>query len=275
MMLTLKNVQFRGIAIVSFLMLALFTSFTQANTLHERWNVLLKNHVSAVNNGHNTAVNYAGFLAQRGELKAYLQALEEVTQADFKVFNDAEQLAFLLNAYNAWTIELILTKYPDLKSIRDLGNIFRSPWKKSFIPLLGKTVSLDDIEHDFIRGENKYNEPRIHFAVNCASIGCPSLREEAYVAAKLDTQLEAQTVRFMSDKSRNKIDGDTLYLSSIFKWYKDDFALGFRGANSLESFVLLYKDSLNVSAAQQAELEIKAIKIRYLDYNWLLNDIKL
>jgi hypothetical protein len=236
---------------------------------------LLATHVTPVNNGHNTAVDYAGFLKQRSELKVYLQALEDVSQAEFKAFSEAEQLAFLLNAYNAWTIELILTQYPDLKSIRDLGNIFRSPWKKSFIPLLGKTVSLDDIEHDFIRGENKYNEPRIHFAVNCASIGCPSLREEAYVAATLDAQLEAQTLRFMSDKSRNRIEDDTLYLSSIFKWYKGDFEFGFRGADSLESFVLLYKDSVSISPAQQTKLENEQMKIRYLDYDWLLNDVAM
>ena len=263
-----------GIAFAYFFILATFTSFTQASTLHEPWNTLLAQHVSAVNNGHNTAVNYSGFLAQRNDLRSYLQALEQISQAEFTAFDDAEQLAFLLNAYNAWTIELILTEYPNLESIRDLGSLFSSPWKKSFIPLLGKKRSLDDIEHDLIRGENKYNEPRIHFAVNCASIGCPALREEAYVAVTLNAQLEAQTLRFMSDKSRNKVENNTLYLSSIFKWYKDDFELGFKGANSLSSFVLLYKESLNLTIAEQSSLESEDMKIRYLDYDWHLNDLQ-
>ena len=92
----------------------------------------------------------------------------------------------MINAYNAWTVEFILTKYPDLDSIKDLGSFFNSPWDKEFIPLLGKTVSLNDIEHGLIRGSDRYNDPRIHFAVNCASIGCPALREEAYTGDKLN-----------------------------------------------------------------------------------------
>ena len=258
----------------SVVLLTMLAFSAQAKTLHDDWSTLLAEHVSPTAQNHNTVVNYAGFLAQRSALKNYLNALEQVTQAEFDAWDDAKQLAFLLNAYNAWTVELILTEYPNLDSIKDLGSFFRSPWKKSFIPLLGKVLSLDDIEHNLIRGDNKYQEPRIHFAVNCASIGCPALREEAYEASKLDMQLEQQTLRFLSDRSRNNMQGKALNLSSIFKWYKDDFELGFRSANSLESFVLLYADALGLNPEQRALLQSEQVKIDYLDYDWQLNDVK-
>lgn len=264
----------KGYAIASIIVLAMFTSVLQAKPLHENWNTLLAQHVSPVNKGHSTSVDYTGFLAQRSQLKDYLKELEQISQSDFDKWTDNKKLAFLINAYNAWTVELILTEYPDLKSIRDLGSFFRSPWEKSFIPLLGNTYSLDDIEHELIRGDNKYQEPRIHFAVNCASIGCPALREEAYEESKLEIQLEEQTQRFLSDKSRNYIQGKQLYLSSIFKWYKGDFEKGFRGANSLESFLLLYPESLKLSENERITLKNNEMEIDFLDYDWQLNDVK-
>tara|TARA_R110002124_G_scaffold218551_4_gene384373 strand:- start:148 stop:948 length:801 start_codon:yes stop_codon:yes gene_type:complete len=264
----------KGYAIASIILLAMFTSILQAKPLHESWNTLLAQHVSPINEGHSTSVDYTGFLAQRSELKDYLKELEQISQSDFDQWTDNKKLAFLINAYNAWTVELILTEYPDLESIRDLGSFFRSPWEKSFIPLLGNTYSLDDIEHELIRGDNKYQEPRIHFAVNCASIGCPALREEAYEESKLDNQLEEQTQRFLSDKSRNYIQGKQLYLSSIFKWYKGDFEKDFRDANSLESFLLLYPESLKLSENERTTLKNNDIEINFLDYDWQLNDVK-
>jgi hypothetical protein len=264
----------KGYAIASIILLAIFTSLVQAKTLHENWNTLLAEHVSPINQGHSTAVDYTGFLAQRSQLKAYLNELEQISLSDFSQWSDAKQLAFLINAYNAWTVELILTEFPDVKSIRDLGRFFQSPWESSFIPLLGHTYSLDDIEHELIRGGNKYKDPRIHFAVNCASIGCPALREEAYDPDQLDTQLEQQTHRFLSDKSRNYVQDKQLYLSSIFKWYKGDFEKEFRGANSVGSFLLLYPESLDLTAEQRAKLKNKKITIAHSDYNWQLNDVK-
>lgn len=262
----------KSLTIASVLLLAIMASFAQAKSLHEDWSTLLAANVSTNSNGHNTLVDYQGFLTQRVQLKAYLKALENVSQSEFDQWNNNEKLAFLINAYNAWTVELILSKYPNLESIRDLGGFFTSPWEKSFIPLLGKARSLDDIEHTLIRGGNKYQEPRIHFAVNCASIGCPALREEAFVASKLEAQLEQQTLRFLSDKSRNKIENKQLYLSSIFKWYKDDFELGFKGADSLESFLLLYSDAIGLTNEQRQALKNKDVNIDYLDYDWQLND---
>lgn len=269
-----KTLVVKGYAMASIIVLAMFASVLQAKPLHESWNTLLAQHVSPINKGHSTSVDYQGFLAQRSQLKDYLKDLEQVSQSDFDQWSDNKKLAFLINAYNAWTVELILTEYPDLKSIRDLGSFFRSPWAKSFIPLLGDTYSLDDIEHELIRGDNKYQEPRIHFAVNCASIGCPALREEAYDESRLDNQLEEQTQRFLSDTSRNYIQDKQLYLSSIFKWYKGDFEKGFRGANSLESFLLLYPESLKLTKNQRTTLANNDMEIDFLDYDWQLNDVK-
>ncbi|MEM5504545.1 DUF547 domain-containing protein [Shewanella frigidimarina] len=243
--------------------------------LHDEWNTLLSRHVKPINSGHSSAVDYAAIQQDRTILTDYLNQLSLITQAEFDAWDKASQLAFLINAYNAWTVELILTKYPDLDSIKDLGGFFSSPWDKSFIPLLGKTRSLNDIEHKLIRGSDRYNDPRIHFAVNCASIGCPALREEAYTGAKLELQLTEQTERFLADSSRNYAKGDSLYLSSIFKWYGDDFAKGFRNTHSIEAFLLLYSNSnkgvLTLTPAQRQAAEKQQLDIEFLDYDWSLN----
>jgi len=162
-------------------------------------------------------------------------------------------------------VELILTRYPNIESIKDLGSLFSSPWKKEFIPLFNKTLSLDNIEQDMIRVE--FKEPRIHFAVNCASIGCPALRAEAYVADRLDKQLDSASKLFLSDRSRNRLIGDELQISKIFDWYKSDFEM----SQSLERFLMKYADSLNLDPKQQQDLVNGDIDIEFLDYNWQLN----
>ncbi len=243
--------------------------------LHDEWNTLLNRHVKPINSGHSSAIDYAAIQQDRAILTRYLNQLSLITQAEFDAWDKASQLAFLINAYNAWTVELILTKYPDIDSIKELGGLFSSPWDKSFIPLLGKTRSLNDIEHTLIRGSDRYNDPRIHFAVNCASIGCPALREEAYTGAKLELQLTEQTERFLADNSRNYAKGDSLYLSSIFKWYGDDFTKGFRNTHSIEAFLLLYSNSdkgvLTLTPAQRQAAEKQQLDIEFLDYDWSLN----
>jgi hypothetical protein len=243
--------------------------------LHDEWNTLLNRHVKPINSGHSSAIDYAAIQQERAILTRYLNQLSQITQAEFDAWDKASQLAFLINAYNAWTVELILTKYPDIDSIKELGGLFSSPWDKSFIPLLGKTRSLNDIEHTLIRGSDRYNDPRIHFAVNCASIGCPALREEAYTGAKLELQLTEQTERFLADNSRNYAKGDSLYLSSIFKWYGDDFTKGFRNTHSIEAFLLLYSNSdkgvLTLTPAQRQAAEKQQLDIEFLDYDWSLN----
>jgi len=262
----------KSLSLAVLLLSSVFSAVSTAQeSLHQPWQALLTEHVSSINDGHSSQVNYAGIKTDHAKLTAYLTVLSQIDKQTFEQWSAPQQLSFLINAYNAWTVELILTAYPDIKSIKDLGSFFSSPWSKKFIPLLGETRSLDNIEHKLIRGDNKYGDPRIHFAVNCASIGCPALREEAYSADKLEQQLTEQTIRFLSDKSRNRFTEDTMELSAIFKWYGDDFTLGFRGSRSLSAFILLYQKALNLTLVQQAQLQSQDMDIDFLNYDWLLN----
>ena len=241
---------------------------------HSLWSQLLQQSVVTLRGGQASLVDYRGMQAREATLDRYLDALGDVDLRRFENWPDAEQLAFLINAYNAWTVKLILGEYPDLNSIRDLGGLLRSPWKRSFIPLLGQELSLDDIEHGLIRDAERYSEPRIHFAVNCASIGCPALRAEAYTGAQLAQQLQEQTEAFLADRTRNRVSDGTLQLSRIFKWYRDDFARGWQGYERLEDFLADYAKALGLSEEQQAVLARGGMKIEFLDYDWSLNDVQ-
>lgn len=243
---------------------------------HAAWTALLKKHVRLLRGGQATQVAYAGFAADRAALKAYLDSLSAVSTATFGGWARAERQAFLTNAYNAFTVELILTKYPDLKSIKDLGSVFSSPWKPKWIPLLGGKVSLDDIEHAMLRKRGDYDDPRVHFAVNCASIGCPALREEAFVAVRLDAQMDEQALRFMSDRTRNRynVQRGRLELSKIFDWYGEDFRLGHRGIASLAAFAGRYADQLADAPADRERIRGGSVDIAFLDYDWALNDAR-
>lgn len=168
------------------------------DTSYAAWDALLKKHVKWLPDGKQSRVDYKGFAADRAALKAVLAEWSAVTPAQFAALARDQQMAFLINAYNGFTVELILTRYPGLKSIKDLGSLLQSPWKNKFFTLLGEPRHLDWIEHEQLRP--KYNEPRVHAAVNCASIGCPALRPEAFVAAKLDAQLDDGMLRFMGDR---------------------------------------------------------------------------
>lgn len=265
LVLTLLSVTFAG----------LFSAqVIAANTFdHSQWDALLKQHVLPLNGGQASQVDYPGFADDKVQLDRYLADLSQVTTPEFDDWPKDEQLAFLINAYNAWTVDLILTQWPDLDSIKDLGSFFSSPWSKSFIPLLGETRSLDDIEHNLIRGSDRYRDPRIHFAVNCASIGCPALRNEAYTGKRLDTQLDGQTRFFLQDRSRNRIDNGKLALSSIFKWYREDFEKGWKGYSSLEQFLVDHAVDLSLNPEEIQKLKDKDMTIRFLDYDWKLNKI--
>ncbi len=240
---------------------------------HSQLNGLLEKYVSSSNGGSSTKVDYAGIKQSQADLSRYLERTALVSAQSFDAWPKSEQLAFLINVYNARTIELVLEGYPGITSIKDLGSILSSPWSKEFVPVLGKTRSLDDIEHQLIRGSGRYNDPRIHFAVNCASIGCPALRAEAYSADRLDVQLEDQTLKFMSDRSRNRIKDGTLELSSIFKWYGKDFETKWPGDNPLEGFLRAYSSTLNLTQTDQRRLESGGLPFRFLAYDWRLNSL--
>lgn len=249
-------------------------TFSQQNTLDTRytaWDALLKKHVRWLPDGVQSRVDYAGFAADRAALQQVLAQWSAVTPAQFQALPKPEQMAFLINAYNGFTVELILTRYPKLKSIKDLGSFIQSPWKKKFFKLLGEDRHLDWIEHEQLRPN--YAEPRIHAAVNCASIGCPALRDEAFTAAKLDAQLEDGMKRFMSDRTRNRVANGQLEVSSIFKWFKEDFEKGHQGLNKLEDVFARYATQLTSNPAEQARLKDRSLRITYLDYDWALNDV--
>ena len=243
---------------------------------HATWNLLVKNNVHWNLNRTASQVNYAGFQKTHDFLKRYLFSLSAVTRTEFDTFSREQQLAFLINAYNAFTVELILTEYPEVTSIKELGSLFSSPWKKKFFLLLGESQNLDGIEHDLIRGSGRYNEPLIHFAVNCASIGCPALLDEAFVAEKLDQQLLESTERFLNDRSRNRFEASTgtLEISSIFDWYAEDFNKGWRGYDSLHDFFRTHADWIADDADNVESLRGEELRIEFLDYDWHLNSLK-
>ncbi len=242
---------------------------------HAAWSALLRKHVVLLHGGQASQLRYVGMARDCAALQAYLATLSTVDEAAFAGFSKPQQMAFLINAYNASTVELVLGRYPDLKSMKDLGGLFSSPWKKDFVPLLGATRSLDDIEHGMLRASGRYDDPRIHFAVNCASVGCPPLREEAFVADRLDPQLDQQTARFMADRSRNRWNAGTqqLEVSKIFDWYGDDFRAGHRGIKSLEAFFARHADVLADAPADRERIRAQRAPVTFLPYDWALNDV--
>jgi len=205
----------------------------------------------------NGVVEYAGFKKDEAKLTQYLKILE---QTDAEALSRSEQLAFYINAYNANTIKLVLTGYPGIKSIKDLGTILKSPWKKDFILLDGKRVSLDDIEHGIIRP--RFQDPRVHFAVNCASRSCPPLLSEPYRGDILDRQLDSAVRAFINNPERNYLKDDTLYVSKIFDWYGGDFKEG------VVDFVKKYAEGNLKRALDEKKARIE---IGYVDYDWALN----
>ena len=273
-------------SLFSILLLALLPLTASGQTFdhdHKPWSALLKKHVVLIDSNRASQVRYTGFLQDHSELKAYLGTLSKVTQAEFNAWSKPQQMAFMINAYNAFTVEKILSRYPNLKSIWDFGKVFGNPFKDKFFTLLGREFSLDMIEHETLRKPGAYDEPRVHFAVNCASTGCPMPREEAYVAARLDAQLEEQTRRFLSDRSRNRFNAqdNALEVSEIFKWFSTDWSSGYRGFDgknppiqSREQFFAKYAALLADTPAQQQVIADRKATIRHLDYDWTLNDAK-
>jgi len=202
-------------------------------------------------------VDYQGFKNEESKLDAYLKVLEKTDAAKL---SRNEQFAFYINAYNAWTIKLILTGYPGVKSIKDLGSIFKNPWKKEIVRIDGDVLTLDNVEHDILRP--RFKDPRVHFAVNCASKSCPPLISEPYRGADLDEQLNASTRAFLSNPKENYLQENTLYASEIFKWFNDDFnkdVVGF--------FITFAEGDLKERLIANRD----RIKVKYLDYDWSLN----
>lgn len=238
---------------------------------HELLTQVLAEHVYWNSEGTSSRVDYQSLKQQPGKLESYLKSLSEVSREEFQTWTQARQLAFLINAYNGFTLKLILDHYP-VDSIKDIGSFWQNPWKMRFFRLLGEPMHLDQIEHDIIREPGRFDEPRIHFAVNCAAVGCPALRAEAYLGERLDAQLKDSSQRFLRDQRRNRLSEGKLLISSIFDWYREDFTRGWRGVQSLAEFLPLYSEALRLSSEAQERLLAGQMPIEFLDYNWALND---
>ena len=215
------------------------------------YSLLLKKYVT------NKSVNYDGFKKDEKLLDEYLAIL---SSTNVKLLSKKSLFAFYINAYNAFTIKLVLTKYPGINSIKEVGNFFSNPWNKKFILLQGKTITLDHIEHKILRP--KFKDPRIHFAINCASKSCPPLRNEPYKEGTLESQLNDQTRKFINDKKNTFIKKNTLFISKIFKWFETDFS---------DNPILFIKRYAFEELKEKLDSSGKNIKISYLNYDWTLN----
>ena len=259
----------KTILLISILLILPFNAFAFDHS-HKAFTNILQQHVKILNNGLESKVDYAALKKSPLMLNNYLKTLSDVKKDHFSTWPEEKRLAFLINAYNAFTIELILKNYP-VKSIRKIGSIGSSPWKIKFIKLLGETISLDEIEHGMVREKGIYDEPRIHFALVCASTGCPALQNKAFTYDKLETMLEKGLVNFLSDKTRNRFNQkkNRFEISKIFKWYGGDFNPTY---GSVKGLLTKYKRVLIVNK-NDLGAAAKATKIKYLNYDWNLNKL--
>ncbi len=209
-------------------------------------------------------VDYHGIHQNLSVLDEYMAVLKK---SDIQNMSSDEQLAFYINGYNACTIKLIIDNLQmkgDLvhfvESIKDIGSFFSSPWKVKFCNLGGKEYTLDEVEHEVIR--KQFDDPRVHFALNCASKSCPPLMAEPYDGAKLDLQLNNQTSLFVNDTQNNYFKDNTLYVSKIFDWYEDDFQDGV-----IPFFTLFAEEELKYNVTKVKD----QLKVKYLTYDWSLN----
>jgi len=220
-------------------------------TDHTEWTALLQQHVN-----EEGLVNYKGFIKDSTKLNRYLKIL--TSKIPNNNWSKNAQLAYWINVYNAFTVKLVVDNYP-IESIKDIKKgipFISSVWDIKFIPLNSELIDLNEVEHGILR--KQFSEPLIHFAINCASISCPSLLNEAYTAIKLEAQLTKMTKAFLADKKRNIVTENQLQLSKIFSWFKGDFVKEL----SLIDFLNLYAP---LKISNEATIE-------HLPYNWQLNE---
>ncbi len=223
------------------------------------WDTLLKKNVGSkvISNVKLNAVNYKNIKSDPAYEKL-IGDLKDYNLSDLKSKND--KLTFWINVYNVMAVKMVLDNYP-VKSIKDAGSLFKSVWKKEVGVVAGKVTTLNDIEHKILR---KMGEPRIHVAIVCASVSCPDLRPEAYTTEKLDTQLDDQLTKFLMNQGKGfKIEGNKVYLSSIFKWFEEDF----EPKGGVVPYLTKYVDSRYMPTLKSGKL-----KVKYLDYDWDLNE---
>ena len=205
-------------------------------------------------------VDYASFKTEHPKLKEYIEYLAGINPD--KLSRD-DAFAYYINLYNAATIDLVLENYPGIDSIKDIGGFFGKPWKIEFITLKGKKVHLDHVEHEILRPT--YKDPRIHFAVNCASLGCPPLHTEPFEGETLNATLDELTIQNMADPAHTRLEGDDLYVSKVFDWFGEDWG----GKEDKVAFVHKYS-----SRKQAAEIDQlgSSLNLKYSEWDWTLND---
>ncbi|QHJ11961.1 hypothetical protein FX988_02202 [Paraglaciecola mesophila] len=270
----------------TFMLASLSVSLHAAEFDHSYTNYdqLLTQVVEESTDKKQTRVNYQQLAVKKDKLLSSLNAFSAVSKSQYDQWSQQQQLSFLINAYNGFTLKLIIDNWDEFKqgdadSIRDLGSLFTTPWEKKFFTLFNEKHNLDDIEHEMVR--KWFKEPRIHAALVCAAVSCPPLRNEAFVASALAAQLDSQMHLFLADNSRNeiKINGQKgeASLSSIFKWYRGDFEKGEQGFHSLFDLLSTYSDAL-VEGDENAQAQRNLLKsadypIIFKDYDWRLNDV--
>ena len=237
---------------------------------HTAYDKLLKESVK------DGLVNYAGLKQNPEKLNKYLENLNRIKKQEFNSWNENEQLAYLINLYNVATLKLIIDNYP-VESIKDIGWFLKGPWDQEFVKLFGETITLSKLEHEIIRKD--YDEPRIHMALVCAAMSCPTLRNEPYVGERLNAQLNEDTKKFLNSKKGLQIDRSkkTVYLSSIFKWFGEDFINKYSPESGFERFSKAEQAVLNfvsryISDEDKKYLQTGDYSIKYLDYDWSLNE---
>jgi hypothetical protein len=233
-----------GTVVLLLMSLFLFAGVSEPKIDHTPWDQLLQKHVSS-----NGNVNYEGFKSDIDRLNNYLVSISKIKPNTDWSRN--ETMAYWINAYNAYTIKLMLNNYP-LKSIMDING--GKAWDLKFVEIEGEKYSLNNIEHDILRA--KYFDSRIHFAVNCASISCPKLSNTAYFAEGLDQKLEKAAKEFINNSAQNTISSNKASVSKLFDWYKDDFTKN----GTVKEYINKYSTT-----------KLTTDKISYKEYNWNIN----
>jgi hypothetical protein len=236
------------------------------DAIHAPWTAILQRRVKGGD------FDYAGIAKERAPLDAYVAALEAVKPDAVAALSAREQFAFWINVYNAYTVKHVVDGWP-VKSIRDLGDEKVSIWDRELVPLgrlapklMRERLTLNDVEHKILRPG--FGDARLHAAVNCASKGCPALRAEAFVAAKLDAQLDEQVKLWLADASRNRFDRDgrRIEVSKVFEWFAEDFR---KESGSVPAWIARFRpdDRDWLTGAQKPE-------VKYQEYDWAINAVR-
>ena len=254
-----------GLSVAAFVILALVLlnpARSDAGLDLDRYAEILARYTRAVSDTAGTRVDYAGLQ----ESEAWRELVESLAESDPTILETrAEKLAFWINAYNILAIDAVTRAYP-IDSILDEGSFFYSVWKRTAGRVGGRNVTLEEIEHDILR---PMGEPRIHMAIVCASISCPSLRREPWSGAFLDSQFDDSMRGFLADRSKGmSLDSDAgvIYVSKIFNWFEEDF----RFHGGVLAYITPYVPDADRNWLSQ---NARDIEIRYLHYDWNLNDL--